>query len=54
MEELFEKQRKFGGKSVRLCKQSYAQGNPQRGGDKCVDSVDKLGKLLAKRGMADW
>lgn len=31
MEELFEKQRKFGGKSVRLCKQSYAQGNPQRG-----------------------
>ena len=30
MEELFEKQRKFGGKSVRLCKQSYAQGNPQR------------------------
>ena len=38
----------------RLCKRSYAQGNPQRGGDKCVDSVDKLGKLLAKRGMADW
>ena len=37
-----------------LCKRSYAQGNPQRGGDKCVDSVDKLGKLLAKRGMADW
>lgn len=48
MEELFEKQRKFGGKSVRLCKQSYAQGNPQRGGteggDKCVDNVDKLRK----------
>ena len=32
MEELFEKQWKFGGKSVRLCKQSYAQGNPQRWG----------------------
>ena len=24
------------------------------GVDKGVDNVDKLGKLLAKRGMADW